>query len=212
MADAFASTVPGPEPIASAEHGLGGMFDGIATSVNRQSAQSQVRLGVLMTAAGRQSYGPLLIVIGLFSISPATVLPGMTTVAAIITLLVATQMALGLRRPWLPKAVLSIKVPRRPLLAFLDSTRPAFDRLDAGWVRPRWTFMTVPLFVNLVALCVVAAALITFPLSLIPFAPLIPGVAVILFGVGMTVRDGVWLAVGIAITAAALCLALPSVL
>lgn len=72
--------------------------------------------------------------------------------------------------------------------------------------------MTVPFFVNIVALCVCAAALITFPLSLIPFAPFAPGIAIVLFGMGMTARDGVWLSVGIALTAAALWLAVPIIL
>jgi hypothetical protein len=79
-------------------------------------------------------------------------------------------------------------------------------------LRERWTFMTVPLFVNAVALCVCAAALITFPLSLIPFAPLAPGLAIVMFGLGMTARDGVWLAIGIALTAGALWLAVPIIL
>jgi hypothetical protein len=211
MANAFASVTSGSDRIAAAPSGLAHMYDGLSNNVNRESEQSSVRLGVLMNAVGRQSYGPLLLIIGLFSISPATVLPGMTTVAAVVTLLIAGQMALGFQRPWLPKAILSIKVPRAPFFAFIDRTRPTVDRLDGNWVRPRWTFMTVPLFVNMVALCVIAAALITLPLSLIPFAPLIPGIAVVFFGIGMTARDGLWLSVGIAITAA-VWFALPMVL
>jgi hypothetical protein len=63
--------------------------------------------------------------------------------------------------------------------------------------------------VTLVALCVAAAALITFPLSLIPFAPLAPGLAVVLFGLGMTARDGLWLSLGMALTGGAIGLSLP---
>lgn len=192
--------------------GLSDMFDELNHSVNRDSENANVRLGVLLSAVGRRSYGPLLLMIGLFAISPATIVPGMTTVVAVITLLMAGQMALGLKRPWLPKVVLNIKVPRKPFLAFLDKTRPTVERLEGVWLRERWTFMTVPLFVNAVALCVIAAALITLPLSLIPFAPLGPGIAVVMFGLGMTVRDGVWLSAGIALTAAAFWFAAPMIL
>ena len=69
--------------------------------------------------------------------------------------------------------------------------------------------MSVPLFVNLVALCVCAAALITFPLSLIPFAPMAPGIAIVLFGLGMTARDGLWLSAGILLTVGAFWFAVP---
>lgn len=191
--------VAAPQPAAPG--GLTGVFDELDNNVNRDSELEGVRLGVLVSAVGRRSYGPLLLLIGLISISPATVLPGMTSIAAFVTLLVAAQMAVGLQRPWLPKRVLDIKVPRRMLFEFLDRTRPRVEALDGGLLRERWTFLTVPLGVNLVALCVMAAALITFPLSLIPFAPVAPGLAVVLFGLGMTARDGLWLCVGVALTA-----------
>lgn len=79
--------------------GLVGVFDEIDNRVKRESENANVRLAVLLSAVGRRSYGPLLLIIGLFAISPATILPGMTTVAAVITLIVAGQMALGLKRP-----------------------------------------------------------------------------------------------------------------
>jgi len=205
----FASSAYAPVRHAAHPGGLSDMFDELAYNVNRDSAQEGVKLGVLMSAVGRRSYGPLLLVIGLFSISPATVLPGMTSVAAFMTLLVAGQMALGLQRPWLPKRILEIRVPRRMLFQFIDSARPKVEAIDGVWLRQRWSFLTVPLFVNLVALCVMAAALITFPLSFIPFAPIAPGLAVVLFGLGMTARDGLWLAVGVSMTATIVLLALP---
>ena len=196
---------------AARPDGLADVFDELNNSVNRESENANVRLGVLLNAVGRRSYGPLLLIIGLFAISPATILPGMTSVAAAITIIVAGQMAAALQRPWLPRFVLNLKVPRKPFLQFLDKARPTMERIDGVWLRERLTFMTVPLCVNLVALCVIAASLITFPLSLIPFAPLAPGVAVVMFGLGMTARDGLWLLAGILATAGAFFLAFPMV-
>jgi hypothetical protein len=208
----FASGVAAEPARAPCPGALVGVLDGVSRNVSRDSALESVRLGVLISAVGRRSYGPLLLIIGLFSISPATILPGMTSFAALVTLLIAAQMALGFRRPWLPKSVLDIRVPRRMLFEFLDRSRPRIEILDGNWLRERWTFLTVPWFVNLVALCVMAAALITLPLSFVPLAPLAPGIAVVLFGLGMTARDGLWLAIGVALTAAAFLLAAPMVL
>jgi hypothetical protein len=210
MASVFASLTTGSHRNAAHPDGLADVFDELSHNINRDSDLSGIRLGVLLSAVGRRSYGPLLLLIGLIAISPLTVLPFTTTIVAAITLLIAVQMALGLKRPWLPKRVLDIRVPRKPFFAFLDRARPAVDRLDDGvLLRERWTFMTVPLFVNAVALCVCAAALITFPLSLIPFAPFAPGLAIVLFGLGMTARDGLWLSVGILFTIGAFWLAAP---
>lgn len=200
-----------PEPQRSPDEpeGLTDVFEELDNSVNRDSEQESVRLGVLFSAVGRRSYGPLLLIIGLFSISPATILPGMTTAAAAITLLVALQMALGMQRPWLPKAALNLKIPRRPLFVFIDKARPRVERLDGVLLKERLSFMSAAPFVLLIALCVAAAALVTFPLSFIPFAPVAPGLAVVLFGLGMTARDGLWLSLGMALTGGAFWFALP---
>lgn len=201
-----------PSRAAAHPDSLSDIFDELDHSLNRESEATTIPLGVLLSAVGRRAYGPLLLMIGLFAISPATIVPGMTSVAAAITLLIAGQMALGMKRPWLPKAVLNIRLPRQPFFRFLDEARPRVERMEGQWLRPRLEFLSAPPFVNLVALCVIVAALITFPLSLIPLAPLAPGLAVVLFGLGMTVRDGVWLLLGWGFTAGALWLALPFLL
>jgi len=200
---------PANERTAAEPDGLTDVFDELDNSVNRDSDQKSVRLGVLLSAVGRRSYGPLLLIVGLFSISPATIVPGMTTVAAVITLLIAVQMFVGMKRPWLPRAMLNLKLPRRPFLAFLDKARPSVERIDGWLLKERFSFMSAPPFVSLIALCVAAAAVATFPLSFFPFAPLAPGIAVVLFGLGMTARDGLWLTLGMALTAGAFWLAWP---
>lgn len=209
MVSVFASLTSVPERNAAHPDGLADMLDELSYNINRDSDLNGIRLGVLLSAVGRRSYGPLLLLLGLIAVSPLTALPFTTSIVAAITLLIASQMALGLKRPWLPKRILDIRIPRKAFFAFLDRARPVVERADGVLIHERWTFMTVPLFVNVVALCVCAAALITFPLSLIPFAPFAPGIAIVLFGLGMTARDGVWLSVGIALTLGAIWLAAP---
>ncbi|MEJ0058621.1 MAG: exopolysaccharide biosynthesis protein [Terricaulis sp.] len=186
---------------------LGGMFDEIAASVNKDAGEG-VRLAIILNAVGRRAYGPLLLVIGLFAISPITVIPGMSWFAAFVTLLIAGQMAIGLKRPWLPKGLLETRIPRDALHKGLEKGRPWADRIDK-LLKPRLTFLTAPPFVNVIALVVVAAALITIPLAMIPLAPLLPSAAIVLFGLGMTARDGLWLSIGLALCAGAIWLVAP---
>jgi hypothetical protein len=209
MANVFALMTSVSERTAAHPDGLADVLDELSHNVNRESALESVKLGYLLSAVGRRSYGPLLLLVGLIAISPLTIVPLMTTIIAAITLLIAAQMALGFKRPLLPKRVLDLRVPRQGFFQFLDRAKPVAERAENGLLRERWTFMTAAPSVNLVALCVCAAALVTFPLSLIPFAPLAPGIAIVLFGVGMTARDGLWLVLGILLTAGALWLALP---
>jgi hypothetical protein len=165
-------------------------------------------LGEILDSVGRRSYGPLLLVIGLFAISPATVVPGMTWFAAALTLLVAGQMALGLRRIWLPKKALEAQLPRAAVASGLERSRGVARAIDK-LLRPRLKFLSQPPFVNLVAVMCIVAALVTFPLGLIPLAPLAPGLAVVFFGLGMVARDGLWLGLGTAAMAGALWLVKP---
>ncbi len=190
---------------------LGEVLDEVQEEVDRGAAAPDMTMGELLNAVGRQSYGPLLLIIGLFAISPATIVPGMTWFAAALTLLVAGQMALGFKHVWLPGWVLRAKAPRPLVRAGVRKAREWTSFVD-GLLRPRLTILSRPPFVNLIALFCIAAALITFPLGLIPFAPLAPGLAVVFFGLGMTARDGLWLALGALAVGGAGWLAAPLIL
>lgn len=183
---------------AVAPSNLSGMFDELEANVDKEHPHEGVSLSVILNAVGRRSYGPLLLVIGLIAVSPITVIPGMSWFVAFVALLIATQMLLGFTRPWLPRQVLRARVPRAALFLGLDKGRPLAERVD-GLLAQRLTFMTTPPFVALVALFCIAAALVTIPLGLVPMGPVAPSVALIFFGLGMTARDGLWLAVGIAL-------------
>jgi hypothetical protein len=187
------------------------VLDEITAKVEGDATPETLTLSEVLDAFGRRSYGPLLLVIGLFAISPATIVPGLTWLAAALTLIVAGQMALGLKRVWLPRSALQAELPRDAVLGGIAKSRGFAKRID-GLLRPRLTFLSGPPFVNVVALLCIAAALITFPLGLIPFAPLAPGIAVVFFGLGMVARDGLWLLLGTAFLSGAIWLAMQVIL
>ncbi|MEM7460564.1 MAG: exopolysaccharide biosynthesis protein, partial [Pseudomonadota bacterium] len=58
------------------------------------------------------------------------------------------------------------------------------------FLKPRLTFLTQAPFAQLVALACAGAALITFPLGFVPFGPFVPSLAILLFGLAITARDG----------------------
>ncbi len=196
------------ERAAAHPGGLSDIFDELQHNVD-WDAQERIRLGVVLSAVGRRTYGPLLLIVGLFSISPIALIPGVTWACAALMLLLGGQMALGMSTPWLPRALLNLRVPRKLLGRFLNKTRPHAQRLEEYFLDERLCFLTTPPAVLLVALFVVAAALVTFPLSFIPFTPLAPSLAVIVMGIGMTARDGVWLILGMAMVTAILVVAAP---
>lgn len=165
-----------------------------------------VRVRDIMARVGRRAYGPLLLLIGLFSISPATILPGMTWLAAVLTLFVCAQMILGARHPWIPRRLLEVRLSRTVVCQICDSVDPWAGRIDA-MLKPRLTLLAEAPFVNVAGVFCAVAALATFPLGFVPLAPIVPGVAIVLVGLGLLIKDGVLLLLSGAIVVGAIILA-----
>lgn len=165
-----------------------------------------VRFGEIMSAIGRRAYAPLLLLLGAFSISPATLLPGMNWLVAAIVLVLALQMMIGAPHPWMPRRLMDVKFSRSSVRGACAAARPWTTRIDA-FAKPRFTFLTEPPFVNLAGLACAVAALTTFPLGLVPLGPLAPGIAITLVALGLFLRDGLLLLCGAAIVAGALAIA-----
>jgi hypothetical protein len=169
-----------------------------------------VRVGDVLLAAGSRTFGPLLLVIGLFSISPATIVPGMTWLTAALALLLSLQMALGASHPWLPRRVLDACISPSSVRRASEYVHPWAGRIDR-YLRPRLTMLAERPFLNFAGLLAAAAALATFPLGLIPVAPVAPGAAITLIGLGLFIKDGLLLLFGGAVVGGAIALAFAAI-
>jgi hypothetical protein len=176
-----------------AAHTLGDVLDHIEEVARAaRLGDRTVTLGEIMATIGRRGYGPILLLVGLVSISPLTLAPGTTSIAATVTLILSLQLAAGAPHPWLPRGALALEVPVAALHRWARRLRPWAERLDA-LLQPRFVFLAESPFINIGALMCIGSALMTYPLSLIPAAPLAPGIAITLFGLGVTARDGMLL-------------------
>lgn len=167
-------------------------FTALLACLVAETSGETVTLGELMKIMERRSFGAVILLLGLIAISPLTIVPGATWAVAAVTLLFSVQLMFGMRQPWLPKRLLDLKMPRDELEKLARGWRKmahTADKLTA----PRLRFLTRPPFVMGVAILCIVAALITFPLGLIPLGPVLPGVAILLMGIGLTARDGVFL-------------------
>jgi len=148
-----------------------------------------VTVADLLNAVGRRSYGPVLLLLGFIAISPLTIIPGANVLVALITLIFAVQMAFGRPYPWIPRRALEFSFPRKHLISGVAVADKYVAQVDR-FLKPRLTFLTQAPFAQLVALACVGAALVTLPLSFVPLGPIIPSLAVLLFGLAITARDG----------------------
>jgi hypothetical protein len=182
-------------------------FTGLVNSLVTETTGETVTLGQLMKIMERRSFGAAILLLGLIAISPLTIVPGATWLVATVTLLFSIQMLFGARHPVLPKKLLALSMKRSQLVAFAAAARKTAHTADR-LTEPRLTWLTRPPFVMVVGLICTLAALITYPLGLIPFGPVLPGVSIVLMGVGLTAKDGVFLLLsGLALGGAAMLLA-----
>ncbi|MBK8545318.1 MAG: exopolysaccharide biosynthesis protein [Caulobacteraceae bacterium] len=170
--------------------------------------EREITVGDVLSAAGRRTFGPVLLLIGLFSISPATIVPGMTWFAAGLTLLLSLQLAIGAKRPWLPPGLLRLPVARDAIRAGA-SMRQWARRIDSVF-QPRLVFLSGRPSPILPVLLVRWRRSPLFPLGLIPIAPLAPRIASTLIGLGLFARDGLLLLTGGVVMGGALWIAYAS--
>jgi hypothetical protein len=157
-----------------------------------RSRKAHLTVGEMMAKIeGADGLGPVLFVLTLPVLLPLP--PGFSMVLALPLLVVAPQIVVGRRRLWMPKALSCRTVDRPALVKLLRRILPLVKRVETV-VRPRLGFLTGRIGARLVG---VASTVIAIVLVLpIPFANLVPAVALGFFSLGLTRKDGLFVLAG----------------
>ncbi len=154
----------------------------------------QVTVGEIVHRLGRRSFGALLFVFSAPNWLPLP--PGSSTFLALPLLLLAPQIALGIRGPWLPGFVDRRTLKRADLANGLDKLIPTLRKIEKV-SRPRLTFLFGPLGDRLIGLTVTLLSLVLLlPIFLGNMAP---AAAIAAFGLALVQRDGILALIGYAI-------------
>jgi hypothetical protein len=157
-----------------------------------RSGGERVKLGELMDEIeDEEGPGPVLFLLTLPVLVPTP--PGVSMVLALPLLVIAPQIVVGRRELWIPAWLADRQIKRASLGKLIRRIlRPLawLERL----VKPRLTFLTGRIGAAFVG---VAATVIALVLVLpIPAANLVPSVALALFALGLTRRDGLLVLAG----------------
>ena len=161
-----------------------------------------VSLEDVLDALGSRTYGPFLVVLGLLIVSPIGDIPGASALLAAVVALVASQLLLHRKRPWLPGWMLRRSVRSRLLersLRWLERPAGFIDR----HMQPRLRALTGRVGRYVIAACCVCAALLLIPLEFVPGASTIVGTALTAFGLALMTHDGLAALVAFAFTGGA---------
>ena len=157
-----------------------------------------VTLGEMTHALRFRSYGPFLLVPGLIGVSPLGAIPGVPTLLGLLIALFAVQIVLGRKHIWLPDIIERQSVAGAKLERAMKKMHPVGQWLDRHFHERLEGVLTHRTIRIAAGICLLLVLPMPF-FELVPFAAALPMVAVVGFGLAMTLRDGmVMIAAGIA--------------
>jgi hypothetical protein len=150
-----------------------------------------VTLGAIVDRLDERAFGLLILVLTIPCLVPS--LPGAQLIAIPIILL-AAQLAVGRREPWLPRSILNAGVKASWLVMMADFAEKRM-RWTLNLSKPRMMWLARGIGERLVGLTMALAA-ITIAL---PITNTIPSLAITLAAVGLIQRDGLFTLAGMAL-------------
>ena len=171
----------------------------VLDSTIEETEGDKVTLGEIMDSLGARSFGPLILFLALIAISPIGMIPGMSIITGSLLILICGQILLFRNHPWLPEKLTSKEFSREKLEETVEKARPWALKLDR-FMTERLVFLSQTPMLQIIALVCIALAISFYPLALVPFGVLAPAVAILIFGLGLTVSDGIVLLAGFAVT------------
>jgi hypothetical protein len=153
----------------------------------------------LLSGLGKRAFGMLLFVSALPAFIP---IPVGGALSGPLVVLIALQLLVGLRRPWLPRFVARRGPKRQALARFERVVDPWLQRLER-LVKPRMTGMLDHRLASMVTglLLLLLGVLLSLP---IPFTNYVFGTIILLYALALLERDGALMLVAWAIGTGAL--------
>lgn len=183
----------------SGQHTLSEVLDQLESAL----AGEEISVQEMIETLGRKSFASVMLIFSLVSTSPASAIPGVTAVVAVITFLVAGQMMLGRAHLWLPEVITRKRLSTATLCKGIGWLRKPL-RFVESFLKARLTFLLHRpwLFLPL-GLIMVLTIFMPF-MELIPTSGSIASAVIALFAAGLLTRDG-----ALVLTALCLLLGLP---
>jgi hypothetical protein len=159
----------------------------------RARAGERVKLADIVAELGERAFGVAMLLFSLPNAVGIGVIPGISTLFGVPQIILALQMLAGFERPWLPVWLLEKSIARADFERMIDRGLPILIRVER-YLKPRASALTGPLVERLMGLVfLVLAAVVSMP---IPLGNQPPAVAMAVVALGLTARDGVFVAVG----------------
>lgn len=164
----------------------------ILEDIYEHNKSDRIKIDVLVETAEHGGFGLAIFILSLILIIPTP--PPISSIAGSLLLVFSIQMAVGMRRLWVPSFIGNMSIKRSILATMIHKTSPHIRKLE-GLTRTRLLFAETAIGKRLIGLfmTILSVAL----LVPIPFINCIFGFSLLLISFGMLSRDGVIIIGGI---------------
>ncbi len=158
------------------------------------SDDDALTVGEIVLLFGRRAFGALMFIFAIPNTLPLP--PGSSSILGLPLVLLAPQVALGFRRPWLPRFVYNRQVKSSDLQKLISPLIPRLEAIEKI-SRPRLSWLFGPIGDRIIGVvCTLLAIVLIFP---IPLGNLAPALCIGALSLGLFQRDGIIALVGYAV-------------
>jgi len=157
-----------------------------------------IRVGEVVEHLGHKSFASLMLIFALISTSPASAIPGMTSIVAFLVFILAVQMMIGRDCVWLPGFVAKRSMSTQKLCKGIGWLRKPVHFVER-FLRPRMTFLLHRPWLVLPLALVLGLTLVMPLMEAIPTSGSFASAVIAIFAAGLLTRDGgvVMLSIGL---------------
>lgn len=150
-----------------------------------EGGQGELTGQMLVDRLGRKGFGPVLLALGVPMLAPLP--PGAPIIFALPLLIVCLQMVVGRKTLWLPRRLSQKGIARDKLAKLLAKVTPWVSRVERH-LKPRLGWLVGGAGERALGVtCTIVAIVLVLP---VPFANLVPSMAITAFGLALARRDG----------------------
>ena len=174
---------------------LQGMLAHVLTEMDGQDSD----LRAIVASLGHRAFGPVMVLCGLFLLTPIGALPGVPVAFALINIVFAVQLLARRPHPWVPDVLAKVRLPHARVAKAEARMRPWLAKVD-NIVGPRLAWATEGPMLVLCALVTLILSVCMVMVGMIPFG-VVPFAAVIgLMGLALIARDGLLMLIALSVT------------
>jgi len=158
-----------------------------------------VDLKTVVDSFGNRAFGPIMVLCGLCMMTPLGILPGIPAAFGVIVIVFALQLLLRRRAPWTPEILRKVKIPAEKLVKVQTKVQPILAKID-NVIRPRLLWASTGVMQVVISIIAIILSATFFPLSVVPFGVVAPAAIILILGLGITARDGLFILVGLSLS------------